>query len=187
MSTETPPLPDVNIREQQATDAAAVGQLVSQVFGEVVVADLEAALAASGRGFGLVAEVEGGIVGQVRLTTGWLDAPDRLVDVLILSPLGVATQWQNKGVGRALVNAALDMANERHAPLVFLEGDPAYYSRLGFVGAATLGCTRPSVRIPEPAFQVMPLAAYETSMTGAVVYPDIFWQYDCVGLRDSGH
>src|SRR6476661_1907014 len=40
------------------------------------------------------------------------------------------------------------------APLVFLEGDPAFYSRLGFVAAGPLGFIRPSARIPEPGFQV---------------------------------
>ena len=38
-------------------------------------------------------------------------------------------------------------------------------------------------RIPEPAFQVMPLGTYEKWMTGTLVYCDVFWRLDCVGLR----
>ncbi len=45
--------------------------------------------------------------------------------------------------------------------------------------------TRPSVRIPESAFQLIRLPGYESWMTGAVVYPDTFWEFDCVGLRED--
>jgi putative acetyltransferase len=41
------------------------------------------------------------------------------------------------------------------------------------------------VRIPDAAFQVYPLAAYRPGMTGALVYAEQFWEYDCVGLRRS--
>lgn len=47
-----------------------------------------------------------------------------------------------------------------------------------------LGFRRPSLRIPEPAFQVILLPAYEEWMTGTLVYSRVFWDHDCVGLRD---
>jgi putative acetyltransferase len=34
------------------------------------------------------------------------------------------------------------------------------------------------------AFQVVTLPAYEPWMTGALVYAEQFWAFDCVGLRD---
>ena len=68
--------------------------------------------------------------------------------------------------------------------LVFLEGSPAYYSRFGFRAGGDLGFRRPSLRIPEPAFQVWPLAAYEPWMTGTLVHHRAFWDHDSVGLRD---
>ena len=72
----------------------------------------------------------------------------------------------------------------RAEPLVFLEGDPGFYSRVGFVAGAELGFTPPSVRIPAQAFQVAILPGYvQGEMTGALVYPDVFWRHDCVGLR----
>ena len=66
---------------------------------------------------------------------------------------------------------------------MFLEGDPRYYSRLGFVPAGPLGFTAPSPRIPGPAFQVWPTPAYRGGLSGALVYPDVFWRHDAVGLR----
>ncbi|HET7305799.1 MAG TPA: hypothetical protein VFJ12_14755 [Segeticoccus sp.] len=36
-----------------------------------------------------------------------------------------------------------------------------------------------------PAFQVRRLPAHEPWMTGTLVYPDVFWELDCVGLRED--
>jgi putative acetyltransferase len=88
-------------------------------------------------------------------------------------------------VGSALVEAALRLAAQRPEPLVFLEGSPRYYPRFGFVAGGSMGFTAPSVRIPPPAFQVFPLASYEPWMRGALVYPDVFWRHDAVGLREE--
>jgi putative acetyltransferase len=173
----------VTIREQVAGDKAAVYELTAMAFGDGLVADLDTALAQRPRGTAFVASSTQGLVGHVRLTWGWLDAPARLVQVLILSPLSVAPAWQRRGVGRALVARAVAGATDLAAPLLFLEGDPAYYSGSGFEPAAGLGLTRPSVRIPEHAFQLVRLPGYESWMTGAVVYPDTFWEFDRVGRR----
>lgn len=174
----------VTIREQVAGDAAPVYALIAVAFGDAMVGDLDAALARRPGGTAYVASTTQGLVGHVRLTWGWLDTPARLVEVLVLSPLSVAPAWQRRGVGRALVMRAVAGATDHAAPLLFLEGDPAYYAGSGFESAARLGVTRPSVRIPEPAFQLFRLPGYESWMTGALVYPDTFWEFDCVGLRE---
>jgi putative acetyltransferase len=66
---------------------------------------------------------------------------------------------------------------------VFLEGEPSYYSRLGFETAAAQGFRKPSLRIPDAAFHVVKLEAYEPWMTGTLVYSEPFWECDAVGLR----
>lgn len=68
-------------------------------------------------------------------------------------------------------------------PLVFLEGDPAFYRRVGFVAGGPLGFRKPSLRIPDGAFQVVRLPAHEAWMTGTLVYAETFWRHDAVGLR----
>ena len=77
------------------------------------------------------------------------------------------------------------MLAERGVPLVFLEGPPSYYARLGFEQAEPLGFRKPSLRIPDRAFQVFRLPAYEPEMTGTLVYAQIWWDHDAVGLRDD--
>ena len=102
----------------------------------------------------------------------------------MLSPLSVAPGQQGRGVGTGLLVAAIDRGRRLGAPALFLEGSPAYYSPRGFEPATPRGFTRPSTRIPEPAFQVVVLDGHEEWMTGALVYCEPFWAHDCVGLRD---
>lgn len=124
------------------------------------------------------------VVGHTMLTHSRLDAPERIVDVLVLSPLGVLPRYQNRGVGTRLIRHALAAADDaRQAPLVFLEGSPDYYAARGFERADRIGFRSPSLRIPAPAFQVARLTAYQPWMTGTLVYADAFWALDCVGLR----
>lgn len=160
--------------------------MLSAAFGDEgsFIVRLLDALEVSGKmAVSLVAERAGEVVGHVGLSRAWVDARERLVDVLVLSPLGVAPSHQGAGVGAELVAAALEAARADGAPAVFLEGDPGYYSRLGFEAGSRHGFVRPSVRIPEPAFQVCLLEDPEEWMRGALVYCDAFWELDCVGLR----
>jgi putative acetyltransferase len=179
------------IRAYRPDDEEAVREVVSSAFtgrgGEV--AALTEALRATHARAELVAgdegEQDGGaVVGHVLLSRSWVDARRALVDVLVLSPLSVHPSHQRRGVGTALVAAAIRAARTLGAPALFLEGDPDYYGSRGFGAATPLGFTRPSVRIPEPAFQVVVLDGHEEWMTGALVYCEPFWAHDSVGLRD---
>src|SRR6476469_1398260 len=134
-------------RPARRDDDGAVDEVVSRAFGEAegpTIVALLALLAASGhRVAALVAEQDGSVVGHVQLSRSWVDARERLVEVVVLSPLSVLPAAQGRGVGTALVAAALDRAAELGAPAVFLEGSPDYYGRRGFVRARELGFTRP--------------------------------------------
>ncbi|HEU5268493.1 MAG TPA: N-acetyltransferase [Jatrophihabitans sp.] len=189
---------DPVVRPYRAADDQPVRHLLTEAFGDAAVADLAGELRGSdAHRAALVAELDTAVTeldtavtgldtavtGLVQLSRGWLDAPARLVEVLVLSPLGVLPELQRRGIGTALVRAAVDTARELGFPLLFLEGSPRYYSRHGFSPAARHGFLRPSQRIPEPAFQVTVLPGWQDWMVGALVYPDVFWRYDMVGLR----
>jgi len=176
------------IRDEQVGDQNAVGSLQRTAFGggehgETVAELVDALRRDDPAALSLVADEAGEVVGHIMFSRSLLDAPQRLVEVRSLSPLGVAPQWQRRGVGSALIRAGLRQLDEGGVPLVFLEGDPAYYSRAGFSAAVDNGFRKPSLRIPDAGFQVVKLSAYEPWMTGTFVYSHTFWDFDCVGLR----
>jgi putative acetyltransferase len=180
----------VNIRAETGEDTGAVHAIHAEAFGDDLVPRLVTRLrqhpaALPPRGY--LATVDDQAVGHVMLTASWLDAPRKLVDVLVLSPLGVLPRHQGRGVGTLLVARAIEEADKAGAPLLFLEGDPGYYRERGFHEATPLGFRKPSLRIPDAAFQVVKLSAYEPWMTGTLVYAEPFWALDCVGLRDDGN
>jgi len=131
-----------------------------------------------------VATIGDQVVGHVLLSASRLDAPSRILDVLVLSPLGVRPGFRSRGIGTRLIEHALAAAEGQGVALLFLEGSPDYYGKRGFERADEVGFRSPSLRIPGPAFQVARLSAYEPWMTGTLVYSETFWALDCVGLRN---
>jgi len=179
----------MELRQELPGDRESVRDVHLRAFGDhgLVVADLVDALRETitpKDGLSLVVGADGQIVGHVMFTRSLLDAPRRLVEVHVLSPLAVMPESHKRGIGSALVRKGLKVLAARAVPLVFLEGDPGYYSRFGFVPGGDLGFRKPSLRIPDSAFQVIRLPAYEPWMTGTLVYAEQFWQHDSVGLRD---
>ena len=128
---------------------------------------------------------DGRLVGHVLYTAALLDAPSRLVEVLVLGPVGVLPALHGHGIGSRLITTSLDVVAARPEPVVFLEGHPTYYPRFGFAPGASLGFVAPSLRIPPDAFMALPMPGHEPWMTGTLVYPDAVWLADAVGLREE--
>ena len=179
----------MELREELPDDKEPVREIHLRAFGDHgrVVADLADTLRETitpTDGLSLVAGHDGQIAGHVMFTRSLLDAPRRLVEVHVLSPLAVMPGYQKRGIGPALVRKGLKALASRAVPLVFLEGDPGYHSRFGFAPGGDLGFRKPSPRIPDGAFQAIRLPEYEPWMTGTLVYAEPFWRHNSVGLRD---
>jgi putative acetyltransferase len=181
--------PGMDLREERPGDKQSVREVHLLAFGAdhgLVVSDLVDTLRETitpTGGLSLVAERDGQVVGHIMFTGSLLDAPRQLVEAQVLSPLGVRPDYQGRGIGSALVRHGLAVLASRAVPLVFLEGDPGYYARFGFEPGGDRGFRKPSLRIPDGAFQVIRLPGYEPWMTGTLVYADPFWRHDAVGLR----
>jgi putative acetyltransferase len=64
-------------------------------------------------GLSLVATDKDIVVGHAMFTHCILDAPQRLVDVQVLSPVGVLPERQRQGIGSMLITTGLEMLNAR--------------------------------------------------------------------------
>jgi putative acetyltransferase len=168
----------VIVRTQQADDSVAVDDVLRSAFGDEgdIVVRLAQQIRASQEAIpdmALVAEDASGIVGHAMLSWVRLEGGPR-PRLLILTPMAVRPDRQRGGVGTAIVERLLGLAEAGGEPLVLVEGVPAYYPRFGFERATPLAIERPYEEIPDDAWMVRRLRAYDASIRGRVVYPAAF-------------
>jgi putative acetyltransferase len=183
--------PEPAVRPAGPGEVGEIARLVGSAFGEAdpahgdVVAGLWAEVVSGGLALAsLVAEIDGDVVGHVGLSHAWLDARRELVDIWLLSPLSVVPALQRRGIGSALLTAAAETARGAGAPMLVLEGSPAYYGARGFERASRHGIAPASARTPDAACQVVLFDGRQDWMTGQIVYHDVWWRHDAAGLRD---
>ncbi|GAB2541290.1 GNAT family N-acetyltransferase [Brachybacterium huguangmaarense] len=97
-------------------------------------------------GQALVAEADGAdgpeAVGCVMTTRAHVEAADgSRTDVAVLGPIAVRPDLQRRGLGLAILGAAIATAREAGERAILLFGDPAFYSLAGFVDASGHGIT----------------------------------------------
>lgn len=96
----------------------------------------------------LVAADEEQVVGHVLFTNVTIEPNGRAISAQILAPLAVKPGSQKHGIGSALIKNGLQRLTDSGTELVFVLGDPAYYSRFGFQTAAPYKLVAPHP-IPE--------------------------------------
>jgi putative acetyltransferase len=87
----------------------------------------------------LVATLAEEVVGHIFFSPVAIESRRVATPAAALGPVAVEPAHQGKGVGSSLVRAGLAGCSEHGWRAVFLVGNPAYYSRFGFVLAAPLG------------------------------------------------
>ncbi len=90
----------------------------------------------------LIALVDGKPAGHVLFTNVKIIGAEN-VRASILAPLAVSPDYQNKGVGGALIKEGLNRLKKSGTELVFVLGHPGYYPRFGFTPAGTQGYETP--------------------------------------------
>ena len=99
--------------------------------------------------------------------------------VLMLSPLGVLPEHQGRGIGSALSEAALALADRRPEALVIVQGHPGFYPRFGFVRGRTIGVLPPAhLGAIDAAWMVRRRPGAPADVRGRVVYPPPFLELD---------
>lgn len=159
------------LRPESPPDAPAIAALVSEAFLTAPHADgTEADIVARLRDAGaltlsLVSEGPDGLDGHIAASPVTLNGHPGWAGI---GPLAVRPDRQGRGIGAALMAAALDRL--RHAGFrgAVLVGDPGYYRRFGFT-------PHPGLAVPGiPSDYVLGLSFNSQPPTGAIAYHPAF-------------
>jgi putative acetyltransferase len=121
------------IRPAEPADASAIRAVHEAAFPTSLEADLVEALVADGDAVvSLVDAANGEIFGHVLLSRMRVTGEDRMFRALGLAPVAVLPGHQGAGIGARLIEGALAIARATGEELVFVLGEPAYYTRFGF-------------------------------------------------------
>ncbi|MBT8145240.1 MAG: N-acetyltransferase [Gammaproteobacteria bacterium] len=119
------------IRESIDKDLPAIVQLHRRAFADEDLVPLVEDLLGSDEGvMSLVAVIEDQIVGHVVFTH--CNVPAFGNRAVLLGPLAVDPDVQRQGIGGRIVENGLQRLARDRVAVVFVLGDPAYYSRFGF-------------------------------------------------------
>lgn len=155
------------IRNETIADIVNIAAVIERAFGRADEARLVERLRNDGdAAISLVATSGDAVVGHVLLSP--MSAPFR---ALGLAPLSVLPQWQQRGIGGALIEAAVQRARAQEYRAIFVLGDPDYYGRFGFRTDLAVGFSSPYAG---PHFMVLPLGGALPVVRGRVQYAAAF-------------
>ncbi|MFN6560283.1 MAG: GNAT family N-acetyltransferase [Nostoc sp. ChiSLP01] len=165
----------MNIRRETSTDYPAVAQINTLAFDQDNEAKLVERIRHSDRyipELSLVAEIEGTVVGHILFS--YIDlVNEQTLKVLGLAPLAIRPEFQKQGIGSALINAGLEIAEANKEAVVIVLGHPEFYTRFGFQTSVIYGIESP-FPVPEEFFMVKLLQNYHEKYKGKVIYPPTF-------------
>jgi predicted N-acetyltransferase YhbS len=122
---------DIAIAPEREADTASINLLEERAFGPGRFSRTAFRLREGNphdRALSFIARVSTLVVGSIRLTRIHIGAHP----ALLLGPLTVDPAFHSRGIGKMLIDAALDAARALGHKLVLLVGDEAYYARSGF-------------------------------------------------------
>ena len=161
------------IRESATRDRAAIEALYPAAFPDEdllpLVRDL---LRDPGIAISLVAGNNAGVIGNIIFTRGSVAGNEG--GAALLAPLAVAPTCQGQGVGTALVREGLRRLESEGIGLVFVLGDPAYYSRFGFRREASVAAPYPLPAEWADAWQSRCLRDAVAPESGKLLLPDVW-------------
>jgi putative acetyltransferase len=162
----------VIIRPETAADRDAIRKVNDDAFGGPIEAKLVDAIRASDRflpELSLVAVSEGQTRGHV--ISSYVDVEPGSRRVLQVGPLAVLPSHQRRGIGSALMEETIRIADARGELLLLIEGNPEYYERFGFTRADAVGIEPPPEAHGPQYFMIRPLAGYDPGFRGRAIYP----------------
>jgi predicted N-acetyltransferase YhbS len=164
----------VTIRSETSADHEAIRHVNRLAFGQDAEARLVDALRDEGYvRVSLVAERAGQIVGHILFSDLPILTGARTVPALALAPMSVLSEFQNQGIGSALVRCGLEKCRQQGHKIVVVLGHPHFYQRFGFSPKLATHLDSPfSGKDSFMAMELVPEALY--GMAGRVQYAPPF-------------
>lgn len=163
----------VEVRQAGSDDEAVIRAIHLDAFPGNAEADLVEALVAEGDVLAsLIAEHDGVAAGHVLCSRMQVEADGVRVHAAGIGPVGVRPDMQRRGIGAALMTAAVQAMRNQHVRIVFLLGEPGYYRRFGFEARTAAPFASPYAG---PHFMAMPLdEKLELPLRGRAEYAPAF-------------
>jgi putative acetyltransferase len=122
----------------------------------------------------LVAELDGQVVGHILFSPISIETENRTIPAISLAPMAVLPEYQNRGIGSALVRWGLDACRNLGHRIVIVLGHPEFYLRFGFSAEMAKDLEGPygDVRDAWMAIELQPGALRD--IHGKVKYPPAF-------------
>lgn len=119
----------------------------------------------------LVAVDKDRIIGHIFFSPTVAISGEEKIKGMGLAPMAVLPEYQNKGVGSALVKEGLKILKNKNCPFVIVLGHKEYYPRFGFKTASKYGLYSQWESVPDEAFMVLFLnKSIEDQVSGVVRY-----------------
>src|SRR5690625_2815053 len=96
------------------------------------------------------------ILGHILLSKVLIDNGNQKTESLALAPISVLPDYQNKGIGKSLIQKALAKAKELEFQSVVVLGHPEYYPKLGF-RKSSLWQIKAPFEVPEEVLMALEL------------------------------
>lgn len=122
------------------------------------------------------------LIGSIMLSKATIKNDDELIEVLTVSPFCIANEYQGKGLGKQLMQYALNEASRLGWKVVLLYGFPAIYSNFNFKQAALYNISAPDGSYPS-ALHVIELEKGFLTAKGGAFYEEFMFETQDDELR----
>ena len=165
----------MNIRSERAKDKEPVYQVNIKAFKTEDEARLVNALRDSGCEYiSLVAERDNKVIAYILFTPVTLTGHQPNLKLLGLAPMAVLPEYQNQGIGTALVKQGLEECRDRGYDAIAVLGHSNYYPKFGFVPSDEYGI-KSEYDVPREVFMIQELVAgCLKGKSGVIQYHEAF-------------
>ncbi|MEG0012919.1 MAG: N-acetyltransferase [Cellulosilyticaceae bacterium] len=175
---------EISIRQEEVKDYQEVEQVVEKAFLEAEMSDyreheLVRRLRVSAEfipELSLVALAEEKLVGHILLTKIEIRDEDQGIPSLALAPVAILPEYQGQGIGKILIELAVQKAKDLGYSSIIVLGHEKYYPKFGFVPTSKWGI-KPPFEVPEEVFMGLELVEGALQgVKGTVVYSKAFFE-----------